>query len=290
MQSKAPEAIATVALPRMLTDEMDFWWCKTYGDSFIFVFGVDGQRGMCTFLRYNVTMNVWNELRKPPIKGYNLQVAMTCSSNTIYMVILRFIMGCVCCKYIIERDTWESFPTIPESLYAADACYVEGNGCMYVASKDNLTPALWAFDARCVGYTAESWFAKTPPEPHGVGGSMFLIHAHNNLYAIGASVTLFGEVSPPIEEYSIENDQWTFVELTEGSFFNFPAGTEWCFLFNEEIIISGGTISTIDGEMEPNRDLLKFNPREKILTRSTLFGPECTCRDNTVFGVVHLPL
>ena len=185
---------------------------------------------------------------------------------------------------------WKEVPEMPKVLDSMGACCHSTNGMLYVGGNDDLmdTTTMYAYNIK-----EKKWFTKASTHDDHCKEKISLVELSETLYIIGASRYKRFD-NNDIEEYSIEKDQWTFIDLGRGPCRKVPADSFWSFAFGDDIFVSGGNLDSDDKDSSLpscNKHVLKFNPKEKTLeVFSRAHVSTASGEETPMFGVVVVPL
>ena len=268
------------------------------GSSFVYVFihhGKAFQKGAAIFLRYNIQMGTWLILREPPITGLGHMKCCSLSWNATGVYLLLFDSMFCTYEYTIVDDVWKKLPSIPVLVCSMAACCHSRNGIVYAVVADFVKFATQEKRSDLYVYYVEKseWSSKASTYQAHLGQKLSLVEINEqHLYLLGS----MRGFATRIEEYNIENDQWTIVEIPENGHRVLPRDEFWtAFAFGDDLLISAGKFQW-DKEEERKDDctyrkvLLKFNPKAKTLEHVVPFDAlSMSLTETPVFDMVVVP-
>ena len=184
-----------------------------------------------------------------------------------------------CCnhhEYFIANNTWRRFQEIPKILDSIGACCHSTNSMVYVAGKSSSNPHvcnMCAYDTR-----NKKWLIKASTHRNHCVEKLSLVELKDCLYALGKSGV---DSRCDIEEYSIDNDQWTIVDLRGSPCRKVPTHSFWSFAFRGDIFISGGNLDPDDEDSSDSSNSDYDNCNRRIEVQSERENAEsilsCSC-------------
>lgn len=259
--------------------------CITHGKVFVFVYG-SSTKGF-VFFRYSIPLGTWLKLDTPPIQVKSAM--MQSSKNMIYLLgginnSGRRVDSCF--EYNIEDNTWEKMPRMPAKLSFAGICVHSTKNIIYIAGGYSGWGIAVAKVNSLYGYHIETmtWYIEAPLRHKRSGLCLLEVDAH--IYAIGGLEDESDTKNEIIEEYNIELNQWTIIELHCQSFphLYFPEGVK---VFNVEgLVVVAGIQRTCD--CSDYEYLIELNPNKQFkLKRAISMVPDYKWE---IFGYVQVPL